>query len=152
MIPAPTLRERIVAEALTWRGTPYHHQGRVKGVGVDCIGLEIGVARALGLVASSFDISGYQRDPDGVTLKRLADSHLLPIDPRTLQPGDIAVSVLPKRRLPQHFGIIVPHPSGELGIVHAHGSEDGRGEVLMHRLSKALMHRVVLAYSFPGVH
>ena len=24
-----------VAEALTWLGTPYHHQGRVKGVGVD---------------------------------------------------------------------------------------------------------------------
>lgn len=25
-----------VAEALTWLGTPYHQQGRVKGVGVDC--------------------------------------------------------------------------------------------------------------------
>ena len=25
-----------VQEALTWLGTPYHHQGRVKGVGVDC--------------------------------------------------------------------------------------------------------------------
>ncbi len=25
-----------VQEALTWLGTPYHHQGRIKGVGVDC--------------------------------------------------------------------------------------------------------------------
>ncbi|WP_436904878.1 hypothetical protein [Acinetobacter johnsonii] len=25
-----------VQEALTWLGTPYHHQGRVKDVGVDC--------------------------------------------------------------------------------------------------------------------
>ena len=24
-----------VSEAMTWLGTPYHHQGRVKGVGVD---------------------------------------------------------------------------------------------------------------------
>lgn len=26
---------KAVAEAVTWLGTPYHHQGRVKGVGVD---------------------------------------------------------------------------------------------------------------------
>ena len=25
-----------VDEALTWLGTSYHHQGRVKGMGVDC--------------------------------------------------------------------------------------------------------------------
>lgn len=24
-----------VQEAITWLGTPYHHQGRVKGVGVE---------------------------------------------------------------------------------------------------------------------
>ena len=29
-------QERVRSEALTWLGTPYHHQGRVKGVGVDC--------------------------------------------------------------------------------------------------------------------
>lgn len=29
-------RERVVAEALTWDLTPYHHQGAVKGAGVDC--------------------------------------------------------------------------------------------------------------------
>lgn len=30
------LRQRIVDEARTWLGTPYHHRGRVKGAGVDC--------------------------------------------------------------------------------------------------------------------
>jgi cell wall-associated NlpC family hydrolase len=29
-------REAVVAEALTWQGTPYHHRGRIKGAGVDC--------------------------------------------------------------------------------------------------------------------
>ncbi len=29
---------RILDEALTWKNTPYHHKGRVKGVGVDCGG------------------------------------------------------------------------------------------------------------------
>ena len=29
-------RERLVAEALSWLGTPYHHAGRIKGGGTDC--------------------------------------------------------------------------------------------------------------------
>ena len=29
-------RRRAVDEAISWVGTPYHHQGRVKGGGVDC--------------------------------------------------------------------------------------------------------------------
>ena len=30
------LRARIVMEARSWIGTPYHHQARLRGVGVDC--------------------------------------------------------------------------------------------------------------------
>jgi len=29
-------RQAVTAEARTWLGTPYHHHGRLKGVGVDC--------------------------------------------------------------------------------------------------------------------
>jgi len=29
-------REAIVAEALSWCGTPWHHEASVKGAGVDC--------------------------------------------------------------------------------------------------------------------
>lgn len=29
-------RQRLVAAARTWLNTPYHHRGRVKGVGCDC--------------------------------------------------------------------------------------------------------------------
>jgi cell wall-associated NlpC family hydrolase len=32
-------RTRILIEARTWIGTPYHHRARVKNVGVDCGGL-----------------------------------------------------------------------------------------------------------------
>lgn len=28
--------EQVVAEALSWRGTPYHKSGLLKGIGVDC--------------------------------------------------------------------------------------------------------------------
>lgn len=39
--------DAVVAEALTWLGTPYRHQSRRKGVGCDCIGLVLGVWRAV---------------------------------------------------------------------------------------------------------
>lgn len=43
-------RDRVVAEALSWVGTPYHHAARVKGVGVDCAQLVIAVYVAAGLL------------------------------------------------------------------------------------------------------
>ena len=42
-------RAMVVAEAMTWLGTPYHDMGCVKGVGVDCAMLVFGVAKAVGL-------------------------------------------------------------------------------------------------------
>jgi cell wall-associated NlpC family hydrolase len=33
---AENWRELVVAEALSWRGTKYHHRASVKGEGVDC--------------------------------------------------------------------------------------------------------------------
>ena len=39
--------DAVVAEALSWLGTPYRHQGFRKGVGCDCIGLVLGVWRAV---------------------------------------------------------------------------------------------------------
>jgi putative phage cell wall peptidase, NlpC/P60 family len=41
------LRAAALAEALTWRGTPYQHQASLKGAGCDCLGLVRGVWRAL---------------------------------------------------------------------------------------------------------
>lgn len=37
----------VLAEAETWLGTPYRHQGSRKGVGCDCLGLVRGIWRAL---------------------------------------------------------------------------------------------------------
>lgn len=41
-------RYRIVQEALTWDRTPYHHQGRIKMVGVDCAMLPAEVYKSTG--------------------------------------------------------------------------------------------------------
>ena len=39
------MRDKIVAEARTWLGTPYQHQCSQKGAGTDCLGLVRGVWR-----------------------------------------------------------------------------------------------------------
>lgn len=40
-------RAAVVAEAMTWLGTPYRHQASLKDVGCDCLGLVRGVWRAV---------------------------------------------------------------------------------------------------------
>lgn len=43
-------RAAILTEARTWLGTPWHHQARLKGVGVDCAQLLIAVYAGVGLI------------------------------------------------------------------------------------------------------
>ena len=43
-------RIRVCLAAKSWLGTPYHHQGRVKGAGVDCGTLILEVYAEAGLV------------------------------------------------------------------------------------------------------
>mgnify|MGYP003587025146 CR=1 FL=1 len=54
-------REAVVKEALSWLKTPYHHMGRVKGVGVDCGMLIAEVFEGAGLIPK-LDIGYYPLD------------------------------------------------------------------------------------------
>jgi cell wall-associated NlpC family hydrolase len=51
-------RDAVVAEALSWLGTPYAHRQRLKGVGVDCAQLPLAVYAAAGLIAP-VDVGAY---------------------------------------------------------------------------------------------
>lgn len=44
-------RDAVIAEALSWEGTPFHHGAQIKGVGVDCAHLLIAVYGGLSLVS-----------------------------------------------------------------------------------------------------
>src|SRR5208283_4197991 len=43
-------RQAVVAEAMTWLGTPFHHHQAVKGAGVDCALFLYSVYRGVGLI------------------------------------------------------------------------------------------------------
>jgi NlpC/P60 family putative phage cell wall peptidase len=139
----PVTRADIVAEARSWIGTPFHHQGRLKGVGVDCAGLLICVARELGL--SSFDVTGYARLPDGRQLKATCERLMEPIGLDAAGPGDVVL--LRWTRQPQHVAIVADGP-GYRTIIHAH---EQAGQCVEHILDEIWARRVVRAYRIPGV-
>lgn len=147
-----TNRMDIVAEARSWIGTPFHHQARLKGVGVDCAGLVIGVARALGLVPASFDVTSYERSPDGVSLLSYCEEHMQRIGRDEMAPGDVVV--IRWRQHPQHLGILGDYLHGGLSLIHAYSDPSGRGKVIEQRLTLEDMPgggRFVAAYRLPGV-
>jgi NlpC/P60 family putative phage cell wall peptidase len=86
------LRERIIAEARSWIGTPYRHQASLKGVGCDCLGLVRGVWRAV--IGPEPEATGpYSPDwAEALGAERLADAagrHLRPIAVKEASRGDV---------------------------------------------------------------
>lgn len=59
--PHAEQRAAVVLEALGWLGTPYHHHGRIKGVGVDCAQILCAVFEACGRVPH-IELGNYPRD------------------------------------------------------------------------------------------
>jgi cell wall-associated NlpC family hydrolase len=94
-----TTRAAIVAEAMTWLRTPYHHRARVKGAGVDCAQILIGVFAGVGLIAA-FDAGDYPRDwmlhRDEDRFRACVRQHADQIDLADLQPGDVALYLVGK--------------------------------------------------------
>ena len=132
----------VVNSAREWTGTPFVHQGRVLGRACDCAGLLVGVARDLGL--SEYDVDGYPRVPDGVTLKAILREQLTPISTDQLRPGDVLLFGF--YRHAQHLGIVTR--TDPIYIIHAHQPND---KVIEHRLDSVWQRRVRGAYRFPGV-
>lgn len=139
-------KQQVVAAARAWIDTPFHHQARVKGAGVDCIGLIIGVARELGLVAPDFDVQGYAETPDGRTLMRLATMHMTEIGRDAMAAGDVVVTRFDQGA--QHFGVLGDYRHGGLSIIH--GASDP-GRVIETRLMFGPSMQFVAAFALPGV-
>lgn len=99
---------QIVAEAMTWIGTPWHRNQSLKGVGADCIGVVAGTALALGLPIRYRN--DYSQTPDG-SLKRELALQCMKID--RLELG--AVLLMTFAAEPHHVALYVG-----TGIVHAY--------------------------------
>jgi len=149
----PITPEQIVAQARTWLKTPFHHQGRLKHKGVDCIGLIVGVMNELelsddtGRFLSSYDVSGYSVTPDGYSLKAALDKHfqIVPID--EICPADILLFRFNKN--PQHVAFVTDRADGAIGILHCYSTSN---YVVEHILDKSWRRLIVAAYRFKPEH
>jgi len=110
-----TPREAAIAEAHTWLGTPYHHQGRIKGVGVDCATILCEVYEKIGAIPF-VDPTPYPPDwhlhRDGE--RYMGWLHQYAKETDKPQPGDIALWKF--GRCFSHAGIII----SDQQIIHSY--------------------------------
>lgn len=132
-----TFGEEIFLEAKSWTKprTPYQHQGRFKGCGVDCVGLVLGVAKALGVRIE--DRPGYsEMFPNAEWLKEELLKQFDPVDEPEI--GSLLLLNM-GAPMPSHLAIM-----GETTIIHVWGQ---RGAV-EHTLNDAWEKRIVAAFRF----
>lgn len=137
----------IVAEARSWIGTPYRHQASCKGAGTDCLGLLLGIWRALyGTLPEP--VPRYSPDwsePQGhEVLWHAASRHLSLKAPFETAQGDVLLFRMRHGAVAKHIGI-----TSQLGetphFIHAYS---GHG-VVESPLSEPWARRVVARFELP---
>lgn len=127
----------IIATARHCLGTPFHHQGRMPGVGLDCIGLIVVALRSVGFIVR--DRTDYGRRPDGKGLVAALIEH-----GAILQDVIRAGSVLVFRYdgQPQHVALATSDNS----MIHSFAPS---GEVVETVIGDYWKRRLVAVYQFP---
>lgn len=142
-------RAEIVREARHWLGTPYHHHGRVHGVGVDCAMLLAEVYERAEAVPH-IDPGAYPHDWHLHRSEELFVSWLKRVCARpvhTPAPGDIGCWRF--GRTYSHGGIVVAVSDGQPLVVHAYIE---RGVILTRTDEEPLAGRPVTWWTLWGRH
>ncbi|MDG1286754.1 MAG: hypothetical protein P8P30_04220 [Rickettsiales bacterium] len=131
----------IIEAARGWIDTPFHHQGRVKTVGVDCLGLLIGVASELdlrdieGRFLADFDDLAYGHMPD--EKKLYAGLREALISTEILKPASIALFRIDGTA--RHLGIL-GKKNGVFTLIHAYAPAR---KVIEHRFDQEWAEKLV---------
>jgi cell wall-associated NlpC family hydrolase len=127
--------QMFVEAAREWVGTPFKHQGRVKGSGVDCIGVPYCVARDFGMVDTSIMVP-YHREPDGRLLPEILGENLVRVTKP--QAGDIMLFRFVTH--PQHVAVYTGR-----NIIHSYSRV---GRCTEHIFDQRWKRRLVATYRF----
>lgn len=133
-----TLAQRIVDEAESWSGTRWQHQGRLKGIGVDCAGYIAEVAKAVGI---DVEIpNDYKPTEDGQVMTRLLRNHMTLVPTEEMASGDVLAfcdEAVRDPDVPRHLAFVAEITPKTVFIVHA--SQHG---VRRHRIDAAWRRRI----------
>ena len=134
----------LALAALDYESVPFRHLGRdLKGV--DCIGLLVCSARAVGCVARDFDYTNYSRTPNGHDLVR----ELLRVGLKR-HGGRIRAGMFGSFRLgrePMHMGIFCG-TDRRRQLIHA---DAGVGKVVRHTFDMAWRRRLTSVWIWPDL-
>lgn len=132
-------RSAIVSAARRYLGTPFRHQGRMLGEGVDCAGLLTCVAYDLRL--RDVQITDYGRTPDPDRAREIIEAHMDPVTFQELAPGDVVSFVFVQSI--QHYGLITD--VSPIRFLHAYLTV---GRVVEQSLAGPWLHRLRGCYRF----
>jgi NlpC/P60 family putative phage cell wall peptidase len=144
-------KKQIVDTARTYVGTPYLHQGRLKGMAMDCVGLPLMVAQELGLKDTlgvpflGSDNANYSSQPLDQAVQDEAIRRMVRKPVEALTDGDVITLRVPT--IPCHVAI-VSTVNGTLGMIHAYAPS---GKVVEHIMDAKWKKRISAAFTFPGV-
>ena len=133
--------EDIINAARACLRTPFAHQGRLPGIALDCAGLIVHVAQAIG--ADYRDQQGYSLTPSGALEQALDEQPCLTYldDTTDRQPGDVLLIRI--GRDPSHLAIYTG-PT----MIHAY---EPVGFVCEHDMTPQWARRITAVYRFAGV-
>lgn len=138
-------RSDVIAAARAMLGTPFHHQGRLPGIGLDCSGLVSSVARTLGLCRGVPDWTDYPRRLRGDAFLAALRARLPEVPVAELAPADIPVFWIRPASGAQHCAIYTERDS----IIHVH--DNAHGGVIEHDLDEGWRRRIVAVFRYPGL-
>lgn len=136
-----------VTAARGWIGTPYVHQGVMRGAGCDCLGLIRGIwaeVAAIGLEPVPAYTADWSEPQGDETLMRAAKARLRGKALEDAAPGDVLLFRMRHAAVAKHLGVQAetgPHPT----FIHAY---QGHG-VLENTLSTPWQRRLVGRFAFP---
>ncbi|HKT90179.1 MAG TPA: NlpC/P60 family protein [Candidatus Sulfotelmatobacter sp.] len=124
-------RAEVVKTAKSWLGTPYHHMGRIKGVGVDCAMFPLEVYREAGLIGD-ISVPYYPQDwmlhrSEEIYL-RIVQQHARETEPAAVAAGDFVLYHF--GRCWSHGAIVLEwpliiHAVMQHGVILSDGEKDG---------------------------
>ena len=138
----------VVQEARRWLGTPYRHQCATRGAGADCLGLVLGIWRA---VQGDWpeDVPPYTPDWSEPSrqerLWQAAARHLVELPAGTPHaPGQVLLFRMRAGAVAKHLGVVSAIAPGR--FIHAYS---GHG-VCESALTPPWARRVVARFAFPA--
>lgn len=150
-----TNTEEVIAEARSWIGTPFRHQGRRKKTshdkgGVDCLGLLIGVAQVCGLRAKDgsllhhHDALSYGHMPDGIALREGLKAALIQRECGAPEAGDVGLFEIDG--VVRHVAFFGDYACDKLSLIHAYAPSR---KVVEHRFDDVWQGRLAGVFSIP---